>query len=282
MRQKHKQTPLQKAALFLVFVGVIFVLFVFAMRLDAMQVKIVSVEGAHVVSSQEIENLVREKLDGYYFLLIPHSNIFFYPGSEASVDVAKHFPRLDSVKISIGFDKVLHVVVHERVIAYSICEGVRFSPPCFALDAEGYIFDEAPSFSGGLIPLFGYSATSTTQIGAFFLSRTELARTEAVSLELARVFKEKKYQVTFTGIRVTPDSDYEISLSAGGHDAKLFFRAGEPVAVGRTLALLLGTPAFERDVGEKLLHLNTLDLRFGNKVYYTSVGGAATSTSFTQ
>lgn len=283
LRGKKKRSPLELLGLLCFALLVLVTLFVLLMRLEALQIRSVEVSGTEALSSQEVQERVQAHLEGFYFLLIPKTNIFFYPERVIAADLIGTYSRIETLKISAGFDRMLNLDLRERHLAYLLCDGEGFTLPCFSVDSTGYLFDTAPSFSRALVPLYRVvtSASSTHSLGETFLDPYELFRTKEMLAQIAHVLTSHEIDVALYGIELSPEGDYAIVFRQGGHEGRIWFREGSPADIARILDLALGNPAFGAKASD-FSRLEKLDLRFGKKVYYSFVGhveeDSATST----
>lgn len=271
LRGKKKRTPFEWLALFCFALLAIFTLFVLLMRIEAFQIQKIEVVGAEIVPESEIREIAQKHLEGYYFLLIPKRNLFFYPKREIASELFAKYSRLETVDISAGFDRTLLLVADERSLAYLVCKGELFSLPCFAADAGGYLFDTAPAFSQALVPLYAGTNATGTPLGTVFMSRSEFERTDGIKNALFSVFKKNELALEPLGIELTDEKDYALVFGAGEHHGRILFRDGSAESLARMFGLVLANPAF-RAKAKDFSEIEKIDLRFGKKVYYSFTG----------
>jgi hypothetical protein len=136
---------------------------------------------------------------------------------------------------------------------------------CYFLDANGYVFDESPYFSGNIYFRF-YGSDDLdlgNPIGTYFL-KNKFAKIVA--------FKD-----TLLGLDLNPtafwlDSDGEGDFSIRGEPGigpRIIFKIDDDyLKIAQNLEAAISTSPLESDLKTKLSSLLYLDLRFGNKVIY--------------
>ncbi len=156
--EKKRQERKRKVVLWSALALMIFVGLVLATRISGIQIREIKVEGAQVITQEEVARNVRETLAGKYYLLVPKSNSLLYPGNEVRDNLSREFPRFNAVELSLDGLQTLTVYVAERkpFALYCATPAPREVEGCYFLDDTGFIFDEAPAFSG--VVYFVYSS----------------------------------------------------------------------------------------------------------------------------
>lgn len=238
----NKRVREKRKKLIWIFSGILVLLIalVLVSRLSSFQIAKVKVEGAKVITNDEVERNVLVTLAGSYFWLVPKGNAAFYPREEVRASLMKEFPRFSSVGLNVEGENTLRVLVTERE-PYAL-----YCPPaeekCFFLDKEGFVFDEAPDFSGVV----------------YFIYETEVPAEEFKNLS---AFIENLSKLGFEPIRF---EDYGLTMKNGSH---MFLP--EKSDLGKlfsSLELFLRSPAVEKD------KLSEIDLRTENKIFWKTFG----------
>ena len=263
-RRKRRLFYIKIAALAVVLAGSVAGLS-YLTRLPALQISEINITGAEVVDEGELRSAVHEQLAGRYFFLFSKANIFLYPKTALEASVLSSFKRLKSAEFSFKNLHSVELLVTERPPQALWCGVTRDAggeAPCYFLDPEGYIYTQAPTFTGpvylrffGALPqgeVVGMQFLPTEQFGAF------VAFVEALGVQ---------------GVRPTElvllDTEIELYLEDG--TKILFLRKQELPRVLDNLLSVLLSPTFK---GKEDLNLDYIDLRFGNKVYYKERGAA--------
>mgnify|MGYP001604120421 FL=1 len=183
------------------------------------------------------------------------TNILFYPKGAIIQTLAAQYLRLGEINLSIKNNRTLVVAVIEREPLYTWCQ----TDDCYFLDADGYVFDKAPYFSGNVYFKF-YGALESGPLGAYFakdyFKNFTAIKNTLTALELEPIALELKAQ-----------GDAEFVL-AGTATPKILFRAdADPENIAGNLRAALQTEPLKTRVVKEYSKLEYLDLRFENKVY---------------
>ena len=144
------------------------------------------------------------------------------------------------------------------------------------MDEDGYIFDEAPYFSGEVY----FKFYGLTDVG-----RPDSGRPTSEDFPLGSYFLKQNFKqlISFKDILIgiglkpvalyaTNDGDIQIFLSGGTLPTtgpQIIFRADADFQnVAENLEAALTTEPLQSEFKNKYSSLQYIDLRFGNKVYY--------------
>lgn len=262
--KKQKRQVLRKKILIWFFVVVVFIVgLVFASRIKKINIDIsqIIISGNKIVELNDIHKVVETELSGRYFFLFQKSNSFIYPEKKIRNELLTKFKRLSTVSIYTTDTRIIHIDVTERGGEYLWC-GMTYpnieNQKCFFLDNQGYIFDEAPSFSDGVYFKF-YGGENNTGLGNYFLKDI---------FPNVIFFKDmiEKMDLKIISFSQSVDGDMNIYLTSG---AKIIFKKDADFEkLAENLQALLSTEPFHTDFIKKYDSLLYIDLRFGNKVYY--------------
>jgi hypothetical protein len=158
-------------------------------------------------------------------------------------------------------------LVEERNPAALLCAGSNATGTdsgaisCSFMDENGFIFQPAPSFSGGIFVKFidQRQATSSSienaAIGKETISEPELQKLLSFEKLLG------SQAITVSKIILKKNGEYEIYLKEGWYI--LLNSKNEPNPSFNNLLLVL-----DSNIKEKRPQLEYIDLRFGNKVFF--------------
>ena len=216
----------------------------------------VEVAGNKVVDRDVVKKAVEAKIAGKYLWLFPKTNIFLYPKNKIKRELGNDFKRLKDIEISVRDNTVLQLTVQERAAAYLWCETEE---KCYFMDTDGFIFDEAPYFSGEVYFKF-YGPVS---YGSYFLKET---------FEKFIPFKKTLEDMGLkpVGLSVLGDGELKIFLSSSSSARPeiLLKTDADREVIAENLQAALTTEPLQSDFKNKYSSLLYIDLRFGNKVYY--------------
>ncbi len=236
----------------------------FVTKLKTFAIATITVEGNSAIDAGDIERLVKKDISGSYLYLFSKSNIFLYPKKIVLNDISTLFKRVDNVTISRSGLNTLIVSIQERVPAYTWCKG---EPPakrdCYLVDGQGYIFSEAPVFSGNAFFGFYGNYTGTEPIGATYLNAEKFKYIDTLIAWL------KENEIPTYALLAKDNDMYELSLNSGG---KIIFKNLKNAEAVSLLESTIKTVMLNTDVFSKNSGLEYIDLRYGNKVYYKFTG----------
>jgi len=179
--KKRKRRVLRNRAIFFSVIFVfVFIGLVFFSRWKEVNIVNIEISGNKIVETNLIKNAVEEELAGRYLWLFPKSNSFIYPRSRLQYELNNKFKRLKDIKLEVKELKTLSISVTELEGKYTWCgeslnDGVDIDTEvledsCYFIDKTGYIFDNAPYFSGSVyFKFFGkISNIENGPIGRYF------------------------------------------------------------------------------------------------------------------
>lgn len=260
--EKKKKIKRLKLILALVAFLLISVSLVLVARQEKFLVSSVVVLGQDVIDRDEIAGVANKLLSGYYFWLIPKSNLVFFPREEIKQAIIDGFPRLKSVSLNLGDERVLNISVEERVPFALYCVDAinpTRASDCYFLDSEGLIFALAPSFSGAVV-YFTYATRVPIEkpIGQRFVAVEEF--------KLLQTFMQNLSSLNMQPVALELEGDeYHLYLAT---DNQIMWQRGSDLNVVRTnLDSFLADEAIKSQ-GDFMTNILYLDLRTDNKVFY--------------
>jgi hypothetical protein len=153
--------------------------FVLISRIERLQISSVEVSGANVVAREQVESSIKNVLSGNYLWLIPRSNAFIYPRQEVRESLMSEFSRFSQVSASLNGLNALEVSVAEREPFALYCADVSNTASvssCYFLDASGFIFDEAPFFSGVVYFIYSLEEPLEEPLGTVYMEPEEFKK----------------------------------------------------------------------------------------------------------
>ncbi|MDR3519270.1 MAG: hypothetical protein P4L63_00020 [Candidatus Pacebacteria bacterium] len=300
LKKNRKKNFLNKILFSFLGILVVFILLAFLSRLSSLNIQNIEVTGNQIVDTNAIKQEIEQEMSGKYFWLFPKTNIFLYPQNMIVKDLQNKFKRLENISLSIKNDKTLAVSVSERKALYTWCgntppsvsnvgiqqdESLTSVNTCYFVDENGYIFDQAPYFSGEVyFKLYGApdvgrqdASTRPTSGG---LSTDGNDSDPSGSYFSEQYFKQlivfKNILVGFglksISLYVTPDQDAEVFLAnqaPSTNEPEIIFKLnGDYDNIAENLEAALTTEPLQTQFKNKYSTLQYIDLRFGNKVYY--------------
>ena len=272
LKKKRLKIFLNKIFLSLIALLVIFASLAYISRLKQLNINEVEIIGNKTEDKEMIEATVKKEITGNYLWFFPKANIFFYPKDNIKKDLFNQFNRLKSISLYLK-NKVLKVSLTERAALYTWCGDTMnlvvglpngdstTKEKCYFIDEAGYIFDEAPYFSGdvyfkfyGLANLGTYFSKENFRQLIYFKDTLLRIGLKPVSLY---VLDNGDIKVFLSDLNKAPIGPY-IALKASSN----FQKAAE------NLEIALSAEPLQSNFKNKYSSLLYIDLRFGNKVYY--------------
>ncbi|MEI6280506.1 MAG: hypothetical protein WCP17_00705 [bacterium] len=277
LKKRRQKAFVNKILIFLFLLITILVFLAYLSRLESLNIVGVEITGNRVIDASAIKTEVENKISGKYLWVFPKTNILLYPTNDIKNNLLNKFKRLKNIVLSIKSNKNLLISVTERNALYTWC-GVN--PPeqentinqkCYFTDEDGYIFDEAPYFSGDVYFKFygaiNYINSSFTEspLGLYFYKQN-FAQFAALHDVLVGL-KLKPVALHITNNNVVEVLLEKTSLSKT--EPKLILNVDSSFeSAAENLEAALTAEPLKTDFKNKYSTLEYIDLRFGNKVYY--------------
>jgi len=294
LKKQRKKIILSKILICFFGVLIFIVALVFISRLKSLNISNIEIVGNKVIDTKVITANIQDQLSGKYFWLFPKTNILFYPASAIKKELQDNFKRIKDLNISVKNNKSLEVTLTERTAKYMWCgdtyasDVVRQGNPgrgasgdeCYFMDEDGYIFDQAPYFSGEVyFKFYGVPdgspdvvrqgnpgrLTSGDFSGLYFSQQNFK---ELIS------FKDTLINLGLkpVAIYITTEGDVHVALVQGSPTTtrpEIILKLGADYEnVAENLEAALTTDPLQTQFKNKYSSLQYIDLRFGNKVYY--------------
>lgn len=261
----HKKKRKERKRKLIIFSSAAFItliVIVLLLRLEQIQVSEISMEGNEVVSDEKAVVVVKSALSGNYLGLIPRTNALLYSKSRVKESLSKEFPRFSSVEVSLDGINSIKITVTEREPYALYCDSAerpQNASACFFLDKEGFIFDEAPAFSGTVYFVYASEQKIETSLGQELMPRSEF-----------KEFAGFIGQLSLLGFQplaaLVGETDLVVVMP---RQARLLMRREDDFSeVYSTLEAFLNNESI-REQGNFLEKLSELDLRTRNKVRWT-------------
>jgi hypothetical protein len=221
----------------------------------------IEVRGNGVTQTEEIEQIVMDKLAGKYLWLFPKSNAVLYPKSGIRQSLLQNIPRLSAVEVELSNPRTISINLVERQPFALYCKDVVYmnSPEgCFFLDQTGYIFSEAPSFSGGVYTVYTSEPVMESPLRQTYLE-------EDVFLRLEPFIKGVEQAGLRPKVFIKKSEELNLRLESG---AVIMWKATADLeTILSDLESFLSDKNFTKEP-RALERIIYIDLRFGNKVFY--------------
>ncbi len=228
---------------------------IFFLKQERFLISTIQIQGNEITKSEELENIIRGHISGNYLWLIPRSSVLLYPNNKIKSDILRQVPRLISINLSLTDSRTLLVTILERKPFALYCV---HEMQCFFLDQTGYIFSEAPAFSGGV-----YMIYSTVPVLEAPLRQNLIPVNDFVAL--ASFIKSLNILNLEPQNLLIQDNAYHLTFLGGG---TLIWKVGDNLenVFSRLESFLTGVVLTKEK--KTLSDILYIDMRFGNKVRY--------------
>ena len=258
----HKKMELRrkiKLGLFTILGLMLIALPIYLLRTSKFLISNIQIQGNNVTKDEEIQKIIDDDLQGNYLWIFPKSNALLFPKKKIVADLLNSIPRMSAVNITRLDAKSLQVSIEERTPFALYCKDVAVptSPTnCFFLDKTGYIFSDAPSFSGGVYFVYSSEPRLESPLRQQYMN-------EKVFITLDPFIQGLAQAGLFPKVFVLKDKEYALLLSNG---ASVSWPMEQDLTnVGSNLQSFLNDPSFKNKQSiNNLLYLKVL----GNKIYY--------------
>jgi len=278
LRRKKHRALRSRVVIFLVVALIILIGLSFISWVNRFRIDEIIVSGNKVVETKDIALLIKDDIAGSYFWLFPRNNFLIYPKGKIRTELSTKYKRLKNISFNVKNPKTLEVTVSEYDGKYLWCGTTlpdlasSANQKCYFLDNDGYVFDEAPYFSGEVYFKF-YGKPSGSVPGSYFLKNNWGNFT---------AFKQSLEEMHLKPSAFWLDENGEgnIGLSSELYlGPKIIFKMGDNYEkVAENLQSAITTEPLRTELKTKFSSLLYIDLSFGNKVYYKfSVPGGSTS-----
>src|SRR3989344_495648 len=237
---------------------------------DTFKIKEVKVVVAGGVPEDEVLKIVQEEISGHYALVIPKSNVLFYPRLSIKDKINGQFARIGKITTDVKSQGSLEVKLREREEKYIWCASDVYEKRksgkgiegCFYIDDTALIFKEAPFFREGI---FLELITNVPDEDGDYIGQYALE--SGLFKKIVSIIKEVNGP-SISIIRVLMKEDGDIVLTTNKNWEILIAGSTELEKVVRNLSVALASNALKAEVIDAHGGLEYLDLRFGNKVFF--------------
>jgi hypothetical protein len=180
------------------------------------KVQTITLSGNASVSDDEILSIVNRDLAGRYWYLFSKSNSLIFPRFKIKEDILNEIRTIKTLEVSWTDWQEIAISVSERK-PHSVWCGEQIyvnDTECYFVDHEGYIFSQAPDFSGNIYvknygPLIRKSETEESNpIGSYFVNKEIYSE----MFNLVQVLDKNNLSITSV---IFDNYDYRFVLESG-------------------------------------------------------------------
>ncbi len=152
---------LARATMILAFTVISFVTLGGVSHNEHWRINTIQVTGESVTPEADIRSVVENELHGNYFFVFARNNSLLFPKQDIENSIISQYPRVQTVQVSYVDTHTISVVVSERK-PYALWCGNDIqatstqAAPCWFIDSNNLVFDQAPIFSDGVyVEMYG-------------------------------------------------------------------------------------------------------------------------------
>ena len=271
-RKKHKSARKKKLFFLIIFLIIILGLS-FASRINRLNIYKIKVDGNRIIETKDIENVAKNEIEGHYLWLFPKTNFLFYPKNKILSELKTKYKRLKDISIDVSNLRTLNIKVSEYEGKYLYC-GLLIPTlrsnlndnKCYFIDSDGYIFDEAPYFSGDVyFRFYGDASINDKNPPGLYFMKDNFTKI----IEFKNTLEKINLKPTAFWIDDNRnEGNFSLSGDTGIGPHIIFKIDSDYQKLAENLQAAISVKPLSSDIKTKLSSLLYLDLRFGNKVYY--------------
>ncbi|MFA6301273.1 MAG: hypothetical protein WC609_02895 [Candidatus Paceibacterota bacterium] len=266
LKKRRRKVILVKIILFALVFVFVFGSLAFLSGLKSLNINSIEITGNKIIETEMIRTAVEQTIYGKYLWLFPKSNLLIYPKNSIKHNLQNSFRRIGSIDLTIKDSQTLVVNMTEREAKYVWCgdvlpEANDDNQKCYFMDSAGYLFDEAPYFSGEVY--FKFYGKVDAPLGAYYFKQY---------FEHLIAFKEALVNMGLrpVALYIINYDEAHMFLSRGTSLAEpkiIFNPSGDFKNTEENLDAALNTEPLLSKFKNEYSSLQYIDLRFGNKVY---------------
>ena len=265
LKKKRRRIFINKILLSTFSLLVIFTSLAYFSRISAFNINSVEIQGNKVIDIETIKSVVDKDLTGNYLGFFPRTNFLIYPKSKIKKELTDQFKIIKDISINLKNLQTLSVNIEEREGKYTWCGNdlptQTEQNQCYFMDDKGYIFGEAPYFSGNVyLKFFGQADLGLNFFPDIFSKLVSFDQSvEAMGIKTSSfLVKDDKTIELYLLSDTPPPLGPKIVLKTDSDFEK----------VTENLQTALSTEPLQTEFKNKYSTLQYIYLQFGNKVYY--------------
>ena len=259
--------------------------------LSVFEITSIQIFGADQDISASLHDIAEATLQGKYFGLFDRSNVFIYPTNALVATIKVHSPRVSDVAIHRDGWHTLIISITEKTPTALVCTNLPdwngpalsldSSDTCYFADQTGYIFEQAPVFSGHIynryyVPDVLDTATNTdSAIGLYATSTAEFTALQSLYNGV------RADAIDAEAVLIKPYGEYEMYASSRAPSENI--STTTPLSIIyfnntrsfdeqlQNLGLFWKNMMDQARAQKKLLNFDYIDVRYGSNVFYKKI-----------
>lgn len=259
LNRKRKASLIKKTVAYFIFSLFFLSLINLGLTTEKARIKNIIVSGNISVSTTDIMKIANDQIGINYLWIVPTDNIILLRRQQIKDQILDNYKKINSVSIlTHGIDNI-EIAVTERESKNIWCKGTPIDTGnCYFMDSDGFVFEEAPTFSPDSMPEYFGLIKEDNPIGQLYF-KDNFKNISGLYNTLKKISFEPKY---FNALN---EHEYEVYILGGGkilvNDKKSF-----ESSLINLEALVNGS--YIKNDAASLKKIKYIDLRFGNKVNF--------------
>jgi hypothetical protein len=250
--------------------------FFYIMNHPYLQVKEVQITGQRTL----VETDIKKSLDNYfkekYLWIIPKSNVILLNSDQIKKNLQIIYPKIQDIDVDIDKGDIVIITIGERRAHSLWCvdktyESV-FDEECYFADQTGLLYTQAPYFSGNVYLKNYYDENREKPLAVGVQVLEDDFESFFKFLEVLEIEQSLKiYRTIFAGygdVRIEL-SRLENKLYKKPRPIIIFNQADDYIDILVAINVTLKFDTFLKDFRSKPEQLESIDVRFGDRVFYT-------------
>lgn len=225
-------------------------------RLEAFQIKTISIEGIKYGDEKPIREAAYEAISGDRFFFVPKSSYLLFPKQNFENKLIQIQKSIVGLDLEFKNDKTLILKIKEKEPIAVLCNQTTGNQNCFIVDADGFIFAKEPIIGDMELVRF-YGFFEGEQIGKIFDNIKMLTKV----VELNVLLKKIGFDIS----RVETKDNQTYTLNTRQSVKLLIDVNDDPKKISENLNILIAKESLGK---AQLENVDYIDLRFDNKVFY--------------
>lgn len=261
LKQRNRRVRMIKFSLLILLIISAFIGAAVFSRSDRAKVQSIKISGNSLISADALKKVAVDGGASAVLGVIKKDNLILYPKKKLEEDITEKFKAVKKVEVEFKTANTLGINVVERKPSYLWCKSpVSVPKDCFFMDDTGYIFSEAPLFSGNAFFIYYGLLDSKDIVGKSYLSPDRLKSLKTLTESM------KTLGAKPVGLISHSDDDYEMVLS---QNAKILFNTKTDfLKTFGNLEAIVKEQERKTGKGTFFKNLEHIDLRFSSKAFF--------------
>jgi len=148
---------------------------------EKVKIQTILITGNASASVDNILEIARRDLTGRYLYLFSKSNSLIFPRFRIKSDILREIKTIKDLDVSwVNWQTIFIEVIERKPFSVWCGDDIKINNSvCYFIDKEGYIYSQAPTFSGSVyvknygVPVLAENQASTTDpLGLYFLPKS--------------------------------------------------------------------------------------------------------------